>query len=91
MAVGGPVRNKLGIIPGFLYFSAKLHEENVTWGGQSGSAGAALYGDFLKPAFHNVDALLDAGYQVAVYNGQYDLVVDILCTQQWIQVSRKID
>jgi serine carboxypeptidase 1 len=75
LKVGGAVRARFGsTIPA-----------NVTFGSQAGEVGNALATDFLKPEFANVDKLLQLGYKVAVYEGQFDVVVPVTCTRGWIQ------
>jgi len=72
--MNGAIRQKLGIIPA-----------NVTWGGQSNSVFTYMEGDFMRPAIDKVDQLLANGYQVVVYGGQLDIIVDIICIDSWIQ------
>jgi len=72
--MAGLIRQKLKIIPA-----------GVTWGGQSGEVFDYMSGDFMTPAFKEVDMLLAAGYQVAVYSGQLDIIVDVICIDKWIQ------
>jgi len=72
--MNGPIRQKLGIIP-----------TNVTWGGQSDDVFTYMQGDFMRPAVDKVDTLLANGYQVVVYGGQLDIIVDIICIDSWVQ------
>jgi len=57
----------------------------VTWGGQSNQVFEYMQGDFMRPAIDKVDTLLTNGYQVVVYGGQLDIIVDIICIDSWVQ------
>jgi len=70
----GEVRDKLKVIP-----------PDVTWGGQSGQVFNFMGGDFMKTAVREVDILLAEGYTVAVYSGQLDIIVDVICIDNWIK------
>jgi len=70
----GPIRQKLGIIP-----------KNVTWGGQSNYVFQNLYEDFMQDTIGNIDFLLNHNYQVVVYSGMLDVIVDVLSTLKWMQ------
>jgi len=72
--MSGVIPEKLQIIPA-----------GVTWGGQSGDVFGAMSNDFMKSGIHAVDVLLAEGYQVAIYSGQMDLIVDVVCIDNWIQ------
>lgn len=49
-----------------------------TWGAQAPHVFDALEEDMMKPVVHGVEKLLnDTDIIVAVYNGQYDVIVDI--------------
>jgi len=72
--MAGPIPDKLKIIPA-----------GVTWGGQSGDVFEYMSNDFMKSGIHAVDILLAEGYQVAVYSGQMDLIVDVICIDNWIE------
>jgi len=78
--MNGPIKQKLGIIP-----------NNVTWGGQSNDVFTYMQGDFMRPAIDKVDNLLTNGYQVVVYGGQLDIIVDIICIDSWIQQLNWLD
>ncbi|TKR69490.1 hypothetical protein L596_021642 [Steinernema carpocapsae] len=67
------IRAKLKIIP-----------NKVSFGGQSGDVFSYQYGDFMKPNYATVDALLKSGKKVVVYNGQMDLICDTLGVEKWI-------
>jgi len=69
----GPIRTKLGIIP-----------SNVTWGGQANDVFEYMQGDFMRPGVQDVDTLLALGYQVVVYSGQLDIIVDVVCIESWM-------
>jgi len=69
----GPYRKKFNIIPA-----------NVTWGGQADQVFANMEGDFMRPGVMAVDTLLSLGYTVAVYSGQLDIIVDVICIESWI-------
>jgi len=59
-----------------------------TWTMSSGEVFEKLTEDFMQPAIDKVDTLLQFGYEVIVYNGQLDLIVDTLGTNAWIQKLR---
>jgi len=67
------IRAKLGIIP-----------SNVTWGGQSNQVFEYMSQDFMRPGIAAVDTLLARGYNVAVYSGQMDIIVDVICIENWM-------
>ena len=72
--MNGPIRKKLGVIP-----------SNVSWGGQGGAVFQALSGDFMKPVFAEVDALLKGGrIHVTVYEGQLDVICMNSGAEAWI-------
>jgi len=70
--LNGPMKQKLGI------------PSNITWGGQSGDVFNAMSGQFMRSGIDDVEYLLEANYQVAVYSGQLDLIVDVICTEKWM-------
>ncbi|CAO2580300.1 Retinoid-inducible serine carboxypeptidase [Lemmus lemmus] len=72
--MNGPIRKKLKIIP-----------EDCSWGAQSSYVFISMEGDFMKPAVHIVDELLEAGVNVIVYNGQLDLIVDTMGQEAWLR------
>ncbi|XP_077411859.1 retinoid-inducible serine carboxypeptidase [Vanacampus margaritifer] len=72
--MNGPIREKLHIIP-----------DNVTWGGQAEEVFSYMAGDFMRPVVDIVDQLLTTGVNVTVYNGQFDLIVDTLGQELWVQ------
>ncbi|KAM3920879.1 retinoid-inducible serine carboxypeptidase [Leptodactylus fuscus] len=72
--MNGPIRAKLKIIP-----------DSVRWGGQAGQVFTNMAGDFMKPVVDVVDALLSAGINVTVYNGQLDLIVDTVGQETWVK------
>ncbi|XP_072502878.1 retinoid-inducible serine carboxypeptidase [Notamacropus eugenii] len=72
--MNGPIRKKLKIIPDF-----------VTWGEQSSLVFKNMEMDFMKPAINIVDELLEAGVNVIIYNGQLDLIVDIIGQEAWLR------
>jgi len=72
--MNGPIKTKLNIIPA-----------NVTWGGQSNNVFEYMQGDFMRSGVNAVDTLLNEGYQVAVYSGQLDIIVDVICIDRWIE------
>jgi serine carboxypeptidase 1 len=63
------IKPQLGIIPA-----------NFTWGQQSSDVFAYMAGAFMMPGVAQVDFLLSKGYEVNVYSGQLDLIVDVRCT-----------
>jgi len=67
-------RQKFGIIP-----------DNVTWGGQSEDVFSYMEGDFMRPGVLAVNKLLNLGYTVAVYSGQLDIIVDVICIESWMK------
>jgi len=73
--MNGPViRQKLGIIP-----------TDITWGGQAGQVFEYMGNDFMKTGIRAVEILILEGYQVAVYSGQLDIIVDVICIDNWIK------
>lgn len=62
--VNGPILKQLG----------SLIPSDVVWGAQAGQVFQFLSGDFMKPSIFAVESLLERGYQVAVYNGQLDII-----------------
>jgi len=72
--MAGPIRSKLKIIL-----------SNVTWGGQSDMVFESMSGDFMKSGVKAVEFLINEGYQVAVYSGQLDIIVDVICIDNWIK------
>ncbi|XP_045613370.2 retinoid-inducible serine carboxypeptidase [Procambarus clarkii] len=73
--MNGPIRDKLKVIP-----------HNVTWGGQSQLVFRALAADFMNSAVKDVELLLNtSAIKVIVYNGQLDLIVNILGVQKWVE------
>ncbi len=72
--MNGPIRKKLGVIP-----------SNVSWGGQGGAVFQALSGDFMKPVYAEVDALIKGGrIHVTVYEGQLDVICMNSGAEAWI-------
>jgi len=71
--MNGPIRKQLGIIP-----------DNVTWGGQADQVFSYMAGDFMNTGVKAVETLLSEGYQVVVYSGQLDIIVDVVCIENWI-------
>jgi len=71
--MNGPVKDALKISTGH------------SWSEQSNAVFQANRGDFMKPVIHMVDELLDLGYKVVVFNGQLDLIVDTLGTNDWVK------
>jgi len=57
----------------------------VKWGSQSNDVFQNLIKDFLKPATRAVEMLLNRKYQVAVYAGQLDIIVDVVCVNNWVE------
>merc|ERR1712183_1135230 len=57
----------------------------VTWGGQGGDVFSYQGGDFMKPVIDTVDALIEKGLKVVVYNGQLDLIVDTPGQELWVK------
>jgi serine carboxypeptidase 1 len=58
---------------------------DASWGYQSGFVFDALYEDFMKPVTDIVEELLNTtDLNVAVYNGQLDLIVDTPGTVEWV-------
>ncbi|GAV68208.1 Peptidase_S10 domain-containing protein [Cephalotus follicularis] len=68
------IRKKLKIIP-----------KNVTWGGQLDDVFTALDGDFMRARISEVDDLLAKGVNMAVYNGQLDVICVTKGTKAWVQ------
>jgi len=57
---------------------------NVTWAGESDQVFMSMQQDFMKPGVAAVEYLLSKGYVVAVYSGQLDIIVDVICIQSWM-------
>ncbi|XP_012521126.1 PREDICTED: retinoid-inducible serine carboxypeptidase [Propithecus coquereli] len=72
--MNGPIRKKLKIIP-----------EDCSWGGQATNVFMNMERDFMKPVISIVDALLETGLNVTVYNGQLDLIVDTMGQEAWVR------
>jgi len=72
--INGQIKQQLGIIPA-----------NVTWGGQANNVFLYLQGAFMQPGVQAVEMLLNTGYQVVVYSGQLDIIVDVICIDHWIR------
>ncbi|XP_071706769.1 serine carboxypeptidase-like 51 [Rutidosis leptorrhynchoides] len=72
--MNGVVKKKLKIIP-----------KDVAWGGQSDLVFEYLSGDFMNPRINEVDALLKAGVNVTVYNGQLDLICATKGAEAWVE------
>uniref|UniRef100_A0A669PW60 Carboxypeptidase n=1 Tax=Phasianus colchicus TaxID=9054 RepID=A0A669PW60_PHACC len=72
--MNGPIRKKLKVIP-----------DCVKWGGQSTKVFENMAEDFMRPVIDIVDQLLAANVNVAVYNGQLDLIVDTMGQEAWIR------
>ncbi|TDG50365.1 hypothetical protein AWZ03_003270 [Drosophila navojoa] len=57
----------------------------IKWGAQSGTTFNKLWGDFMKPAVHIVEELLNSTtVQVGVYSGSLDLICATPGTVNWI-------
>ncbi|EEZ98226.2 retinoid-inducible serine carboxypeptidase-like [Tribolium castaneum] len=58
---------------------------NVTWGDQSEGVSDALHDDIMKPVVEAVETILNTtNIQIAVYNGQLDMIVDTPGTMKWL-------
>jgi len=58
--------------------------ENVSWSGENDQVFESMEGDFMKPGVAAVEYLLEKGYVVAVYSGQLDIIVDVICIESWM-------
>ncbi|KAJ3423911.1 serine carboxypeptidase-like 48-related [Anaeramoeba flamelloides] len=58
---------------------------NVDWNFCSDPAQDALLADFSKTVKPLVDVLVQQGYKVLLYNGQFDLIVNLLGAEDWIK------
>lgn len=59
---------------------------NVTWGEQSSRVFSTLSGDFMKPAVHIVERLLnETNLEIFVFSGQLDLIVATPGTLAWVE------
>ena len=56
----------------------------VSFSSQSGEVFNKLSDAFMRPAVWAVEYLLENEVHVNVYSGQIDIIVDALCTEQWI-------
>lgn len=57
---------------------------SVSYGSQSGTVFNMLSDAFMRPGVWAVEYLLSQGLHVNVYSGQLDAIVDVLCTETWI-------
>jgi serine carboxypeptidase 1 len=57
---------------------------NVHYGSQSGQVFSTLSDAFMRSGVWAVEFLLKSGVHVNVYSGQLDIIVDALCTENWI-------
>ena len=56
------------------------------WGSQSGSVFRYLSEDFMKPVVDELDYILkNLPIKVSIYNGQFDLIVNVLGSNKWIR------
>lgn len=56
----------------------------VSFNGQANDVFNYMAGTFMLDGIAQVDAILNAGYEVHIYSGQLDLIVDVLCTEAWM-------
>lgn len=71
--MNGPIKKELKI------------PNHVTWGGQSFQVFSRNAEDFMKPVINDVEYLLDhTSVKVAVYTSQFDLIVDTIGTEVWV-------
>ncbi|KAF7988459.1 hypothetical protein HCN44_001032 [Aphidius gifuensis] len=62
---------------------------NVTWGEQSSRVFSILSGDFMKPAVHIVERLLnETNLEIFVFTGQLDLIVATPGTLAWVEALK---
>ena len=67
------------------FFSTSLSPNEIVWGSQIGQVFNNLREDFMKPVTNEVEYILNyLPIKVVVYNGQFDLIVNILGTSKWI-------
>lgn len=60
---------------------------DVTWGSQIRMVFDRLNGDFMKSVLEDVNFLLNnrPDLKIIVYNGQLDLIVNVLGTSKWVE------
>lgn len=57
----------------------------VAYNAQSGLVFQYMGGSFMDDGISQVQEILDSGYQVNIYTGQVDLIVDVDCMNAWVQ------
>lgn len=65
----------------------KSRRPNTMWGSQIQKVFDKLRGDFMKPVLEELNCLLNEQpeLKVIVYNGQLDLIVNVLGTSKWVE------
>jgi serine carboxypeptidase 1 len=69
-------------------FTAKLGNiipAGVSYNNQSNDVFEYMGPSFMKDGITQVKNILDAGYQVNIYTGQVDLIVDVDCMNAWVK------
>lgn len=75
----------LGVLMNGIVKKALNIPSGIVWSKRAGEVFQANAGDFMKPVISTVDQLLNLGYKVVVLNGQLDLIVDTIGTNDWVQ------
>jgi serine carboxypeptidase 1 len=63
---------------------ASILPSGVSYNAQSGKVFNKMAGSFMSDGIRQVAEILNAGYEVNVYTGQVDLIVDVLCMENWV-------
>ena len=76
----------INMAPGGSFFEIikSVIPSGVSYGSQSNEVFSKLSDAFMRPGVWAVEYLLANNVHVNVYSGQLDLIVDALCTEQWI-------
>jgi serine carboxypeptidase 1 len=78
--------NQLDVFLGsnFTWQLGSLIPDGVTYNAQSGDVFSYMGGSFMKDGIRQVGEILAGGYQVNIYTGQVDLIVDVVCMNRWV-------
>lgn len=74
----------------FTKMLGKLLPSYVQYNAQSNEVFSMMNESFMIDAISQVDELLAMGFEVNVYSGQLDLIVDVLCIEGWMKKLRWI-
>jgi len=56
----------------------------VSYNAQSDEVFNLMSGSFMRDGIQQVNEILAAGYEVNIYTGQVDLIVDVVCMNSWV-------